>query len=122
MDISLTTIKRHIVAELLIIRHARERNILLPEGSLTFWMYYSYELKISDYRIEEIINQDQEMANFFAEWEEYDTFLPADETRLSVITLAMKLVMAKALKYADDVTLSGMMASLVEKLKPAQYF
>lgn len=66
MDISLTNIKRHVVAELLIIRHARERNISLPEGTLTFWMYYSYELKILDYRIEDIINRDQEMAVFFA--------------------------------------------------------
>jgi hypothetical protein len=121
MDISLTNIKRHIVAELLIIRFARERNIPLPEAAQTFWIYYNQELKMSDYNFEMIINSDPELALFYAEWEEYDTYLQPEETRLSVITLAMKLVMAKALKYADDITLSTMITSISEKLKLNQY-
>lgn len=121
MDISLTNIKRHIVAELLIIRFARERNVPLPEGAQTFWIYYNQELKASDYNFGMIINDDPEIASFYGEWEEYDTYLQPEETRLSVITLAMKLVMAKALKYADDITLSAMIGSISEKLKLNQY-
>lgn len=121
MEITLTNIKRHIVAELLIIRFSRERNIPLPDAAQTFWMYYSQELKFLEYKVEPLINTDPEMSAFYAEWEEYDTYLQADETRLSVITLAMKLVMAKALKYADDITLATMIDSINEKLKMNQY-
>ncbi len=117
MDLSLTNIKRHIVAELLIIKFARERNVALPDAAQNFWIYYRQELKMMDYAVESIVNQDQEMASFFGEWEEYDTYLPAEEVRLPVITLALKLVMAKALKYADDVTLENMIVALNEQLK-----
>lgn len=121
MDISLTNVKRHIVAELLIIRFARERNVPLPDAAQTFWIYYNQELKTSAYNYEFIINADPEIASFYADWEEYDTYLQPEETRLSVITLAMKLVMAKALKYADDLTLSAMISSINEKLKLNRY-
>jgi hypothetical protein len=117
MDISLTNIKRHIVAELLIIRFAQERNVPLPDAAQNFWIYYRQELKFTDYNIESLVNQDTEMATFYDEWEEYDTYLNQEETSLPVITLAMKLVMAKALKYADDVTLGNMLAAINEKLK-----
>src|SRR5690349_9246741 len=121
MTLSLTNIKRHIVAELLIIKHARERKVEIPDATQMFWMYYSLEVRDLEYQIEPFINTDSEMSAFYDEWEHYDTFLKADETRLSVITLAMKLVMAKALKYADDSTLHNMIYSLNEKLKPHQY-
>jgi hypothetical protein len=117
MEISLTNIKRHIVAELLIIRLALERNTVLPDAAQTFWIYYRQELKATGYDFDAIINSDEEMAAFHAEWEEYNTYLPQEETRLPVITLAMKLVMAKALKYADDATLATMLASINEKLR-----
>ena len=120
MELSINSIKRHIVAELLIIKLSRERNAPLPDAAQNFWIYYWQELKADDYDFESIINQHPEMAMFYAEWEEYDTYLPADETRLPVITLAMKLVMAKALKYADEVTLETMIASINEKLKISQ--
>jgi hypothetical protein len=120
MNISLINIKRHIVAELLIIKYARERKVVLPDAAQTFWMYYSLELQTSG-AIQPIINTDPEMTTFFAEWEEYDTYLKPEETSLSVITLAMKLVMAKALKYADDATLGNMLTAINEKLKPNQY-
>lgn len=121
MDLSLSNVKRHIVAELLIIKFARERNAVLPDAAQGFWIYYRQELKGSDYNFEEIINEDEEMAGFYAEWEEYDTYLPQDEIRLPIITLAMKLVMAKALKYADDITLATMLSSINERLKISQY-
>ena len=117
MELTLTNIKRHIVAELLIIKFAKERDMPLPDASQNFWMFYRQELKESDYDYALIINQDPEMATFYSEWEEYDTYLQQDETRLQIITLAMKLVMAKALKYADDLTLQTMIASINEKLK-----
>lgn len=120
MDINLSNVKRHIVAELLIIRHARERNIPLPDAAQSFWIYYRQELKSADYNFEEIINADAEMAAFYAEWEEYDTYLPEGEIRLPIITLAMKLVMAKAMKYADDITLATMITSINERLKISQ--
>jgi hypothetical protein len=121
MNLSLTSIKRHIVAELLIIRYSRERKVMLPDAAQTFWIYYSLELKSSQHEIEPLINEDPEMSAFYAEWEEYDTYLKPEETSLSVITLAMKLVMAKALKYADDITLGNMLAAINDKLKPHQY-
>lgn len=121
MDLSLTNVKRHIVAELLIIRYARERKIALPDAAQSFWIYYRQELKSSNYDFEQIIHSDQDMAGFYAEWEEYDTYLPEGEIRLPIITLAMKLVMAKALKYADDVTLATMLSSINERLKISQH-
>ena len=120
MDLSLTHLKRHIVAELLIIKLARERDTSLPDAAQNFWIYYWQELKDSDYDFESIINSDPDMANFYASWEEYNTVLSDEETRLPIITLAMKLVMAKALKYADDITLETMMTSINEKLKLSQ--
>lgn len=121
MDLSASNIKRHIVAEMLIIKLSRERNTTLPDAAQNFWIYYWQELKASGYDFESLINDDPEMASFYAEWEEYNTYLPAEETRLPVITLAMKLVMAKALKYADDVTLSTMIGSINERLKISQH-
>jgi hypothetical protein len=121
MELSLTNIKRHIVAELLIIKFAKERSVPLPDAAQNFWIYYRQELQANDYDFDTIINEDQDMAAFSAEWEEYDTYLPQDEVRLPVITLAMKLVMAKALKYADDDTLKTMLASINEKLKLSQH-
>jgi len=120
MELTLTNVKRHIVAELLIIQLARERNVALPEGARDFWIYYWQELKSSDFQVEKLISEDPEMATFYGEWEEYDTYLAQDETRMSVITLAMKLVMAKALKYADNITLASMIASIDDKLKMSQ--
>jgi hypothetical protein len=117
MELSPRQIKFHIVAELLIIKFSKQRGLPVPDASTTFWIYYWQDLKAMNYAIEPLINEDQEMAQFYEEWEEYDTYLSAGEIRLPVITLAMKLVMAKALKYADDATLASMLDAINEKLK-----
>jgi hypothetical protein len=122
MQITLVNAKRHIVAELLIIKYARGRGVPLPDAAQTFWIYYRQELQAYDYQVEPIINADSEMAAFYEEWEHYDTFLPPEEDRRPIITLAMKLVIAKALKYADDATLHSMITAINEKLKASQQF
>jgi hypothetical protein len=93
----------------------------LPDAAQNFWIYYRQELKATEYDIERIMAEDQEMESFYGEWEEFDTYLSQEEGRLPIITLAMKLVMAKALKYADDVTLNNMIAAINEKLRLSQH-
>ena len=116
MEISITNLKRHIVAEMLIISYAQLRNVPVPEGSRNFGMYYRRQIE-SDFDVETILKEDEEMASFYTEWETYDTYLHPDETRLYVITLAMKLVLVKALKYADDSTLDSMTKTICEQLR-----
>ncbi len=116
MEISITNLKRHIVTELLIISYAQLRNVPIPEGSRNFGIYYRHRIE-AEFQIETIINQDEEMATFYSKWEQYDTYLQPAETSLPVITLAMKLVLVKALKYADDPTLNNIVKTISAQLK-----
>lgn len=121
MEITSGIVKMHVVAELLILKLSRERQCAVADDLFSFWIFYWHELKANDFVVEEIINQDSDMSKFFDEWEDYDTHLDPSEVRFPIISLAMKLVLAKGLKYADDHTLGTMLETLTDKFRKASY-